>query len=189
LFYSNKPKKKITTPHLVSQLPMTFTKNCYLNINTTAMSKLLPLLLLLGLIACKDEPENKVQELRGGANADLIRNPISADSPLDTQQMAKITFETTEYNFGTIDEGDVVEYSYKFTNTGKTPLTILSARSSCGCTTPEWPKEPIPPGGNGEIVAKFNSEGRIGEQSKLVIVTANTFPNETTVKLKGVVKE
>jgi hypothetical protein len=153
------------------------------------MNKLLPMVLLLGLFACNNDPENKVQELRGGANADLIRNPISADSPLDTNQVAKITFETTEYNFGTIDEGDVVEHSYKFTNTGKVPLTILSARSSCGCTTPEWPKEPIPPGGTGEILAKFNSEGRIGEQSKLVIVTANTYPNETTVKLKGVVKE
>lgn len=153
------------------------------------MNKTLLLACIIGMAACQNNPENKVQELRGGANADLIRNPISADSPLDTQQMAKITFEATEFNFGTIDEGDIVEHSYKFTNTGKVPLTILSARSSCGCTTPEWPKDPIPPGGTGEILAKFNSDGRIGEQSKLVIVTANTFPNETTVKLRGTVKE
>jgi hypothetical protein len=141
--------------------------------------------------ACKNDPDAAgVREIRGeGPNANLIRNPATADMPLDTNQLARITFAEKEFDFGTINEGDIVEHRFKFTNTGKVPLSILNARSSCGCTTPEWPRDPIPPGGTGEIYAKFNSEGRVNEQSKLIIVTANTYPNESKVKLKGFVNE
>ena len=139
--------------------------------------------------ACQND--NGVQEIRdgNGPNANLIRNPATADMPLDTNQLARIVFEGAEFDFGTINEGDIIEHRYKFTNTGKVPLSILNARASCGCTTPDWPKEPIPPGGTGEIYAKFNSDGRTGDQSKIIVVTANTHPNETKVKLKGHVNE
>ncbi|HAD11713.1 MAG TPA: DUF1573 domain-containing protein, partial [Saprospirales bacterium] len=60
-------------------------------------------------------------------------------------------------------------------------------RSSCGCTVPEWPEEPIPPGGTGEIKAKFDTEGKMKEQKKTITVTANTYPNETKIMLKGMV--
>ncbi len=146
---------------------------------------------LFSFAACKNDPDAAgVREIRSGEgpNANLIRNPATADMPMDTNQLARITFTEQEFNFGTINEGDIVEHRFPFTNTGKVPLSILNARSSCGCTTPDWPKEPIPPGGTGEIYAKFNSEGRVDEQSKLVIVTANTYPNETKVKIKGFVK-
>lgn len=153
------------------------------------MKKLSFLLILAAFIgACQGDTDG-VKELKGGSNADLIRNPATADMSLDTNQLARMIFEEKEYNFGEIKEGDVVEHHFKFKNTGKVPLTILNARSSCGCTTPEWPKDPIPPGGTGEILARFNSEGRTGPQSKLVMVTANTFPNEISVKIKGTVKE
>jgi len=154
---------------------------------------ILPILsLLITLAACKqDASDGGVRELRSGEgpNASLIRNPVSANTPLDTNQLARIVFEEIEFDFGTINEGDIVEHRYKFTNTGKVALSILNARSSCGCTTPEWPKDPIPPGGTGEIYAKFNSDGRTKEQAKLIIITANTYPNESKIKLKGFVKE
>ena len=143
--------------------------------------------------ACQNDPsaDSGVREIRGGdgPNANLIRNPATADMPLDSNQLARIVFEENEFDFGTIKEGDIVEHRFKFTNTGKVPLSILNARSSCGCTTPEWPKEPIPPGGTGEIYAKFNSDGRVDKQSKLIVVTANTYPNESRVKLSGFVQE
>jgi Protein of unknown function (DUF1573) len=145
--------------------------------------------LVLGAAACKnDEPAVKEIRAADGPNAALIRNPISADSPLDTNQLARITFDEPMFDFGEIKEGDEVNHVYKFTNTGKAPLIIQNARASCGCTTPEWSNEPIPPGGTGQVLAKFNSDGRTGQQSKLIFVTANTSPNETKLKLSGFVQ-
>ena len=150
-------------------------------------SYIFPAILALIFAGCANDDSNGVKAIRseGGPNAALIRNPATADMPLDTNQLAKIVFEEDEFDFGTIKKGDIVEDKYKFTNTGKVPLLILNARSSCGCTTPAWPEDPIPPGGTGEITAKFNSDGRTGDQKKLIMVTANTYPNETRVKLQA----
>lgn len=145
----------------------------------------------LGWAACQnDKPGEGTQENKPGGSsvADMVRNPVSANQPLDSNQLARITFEETEFDFGEVNEGDIVEHKFKFTNTGKVPLTILKARSSCGCTVPEYSDEPIPPGGRGEITAKFNTTNKIDLQKKLIYVTANTYPNETSVMLKGIVK-
>lgn len=144
------------------------------------------LLAAFALGACKND-KTGVQEIRDGHNAGMVRNPITADLPLDTNQLARISYEQPEFDFGAVTEGDEVIHKFKFTNTGKVPLTILKARSSCGCTIPEWPEEPIPPGGSGEIEAKFNTTAKLKEQKKLIYVTANTYPNETHVTLKGFV--
>ncbi len=138
----------------------------------------------LAWISCKSD----THKLDGGPNSDMINNPATANLPTDTNQLARITFEEEEFNFDTVTEGDIVIHEFKFTNTGKVPLTILKARSSCGCTIPEWPEEPVPPGGVGVINAIFNTEGKMNNQTKLITVTANTYPNDTRVKLIGVVK-
>lgn len=139
--------------------------------------------------ACKNDGGDSVQELRkgNGPNSSLIRNPATANLPLDTNQLARITYAEPEFQFGEVKEGTVVEHQFEFTNTGKVPLTILNARSSCGCTIPEWPHDPVLPGGKGTITAKFNTEGKLREQNKTIYVTANTYPNETKVVLRGVV--
>ena len=139
--------------------------------------------------ACKNDGVESVQEIRkgNGPNSTLIRNPASADLPLDTNKLARISYIEPEFNFGEVKEGAIVEHTFEFTNSGNIPLTILNARSSCGCTIPEWSDDPIPPGGKGSITAKFNTEGKLREQSKTVYVTANTYPNETKVVLRGVV--
>ncbi len=142
--------------------------------------------LALAWVACKNDDASGVHKVgEGGTNSDMINNPATAGVPADTNSLARITFEETEFDFGTAKEGDVVKHSFKFTNTGKVPLTILKARSSCGCTVPEWPEEPIPPGGTGEISAKFNTDGKTGRQKKAITVTANTYPNESRVMLSG----
>jgi hypothetical protein len=138
-------------------------------------------------VSCQNEGDGNGQNATGGPNSDMIKNPASALSVTDTNQLARIHFEEAEFNFDTVNENSIVEHVFKFTNTGKVPLTILKARSSCGCTIPEWPEAPIAPGGTGEISAKFNTEGKSLHQSKIITVTANTYPNETRVKLKGYV--
>jgi hypothetical protein len=137
----------------------------------------------LVFIQCKNESAVTPPKAANGAVSELINNPATADLPTDLDKLARITFEELEYNFGDIKEGEVVSHRFKFINTGKVPLTILRATSSCGCTVPEWPEDPIPPGGSGELTAKFNSDGRTGEQKKLIKVEANTYPNETNLKI------
>ncbi len=85
-----------------------------------------------------------------------------------------INFNETEYNFGTIKDGEKVSHVFKFTNSGNNPLIISNARGSCGCTVPSWPKEPIGPWRRGEILVEFDSKGRTGQQRKTVTINANT---------------
>lgn len=135
-------------------------------------------------MACKND--SGVQKA-DGPNADMVHNPVTADLPSDTNQLARIHFDESEFDFGVVTEGDVVKHSFKFTNVGKVPLTILKCRSSCGCTIPEWPEEPIAPGASAEISARFNTEGKSNMQTKVITVTANTYPNDTRIKLTGTV--
>lgn len=99
-----------------------------------------------------------------------------------------IQFKETTFNYGKIKSGAKVTHSYKFTNTGKEPLVISNAQGSCGCTVPEWPKEPIAPGKSGEIKVTFDSTGKNGPQSKRVTLTANTSPAETFLTIEGEVE-
>ena len=85
----------------------------------------------------------------------------------------KLSFMETKHSFGTIKEGEKVKYAYKFKNTGDNPLLIYNAVASCGCTVPSYPKEPIQPGSEGEIVVEFNSENRVGHQQKNVLIYSN----------------
>jgi hypothetical protein len=87
---------------------------------------------------------------------------------------AVITFEKKTHDFGDIFQGDKVEETYKFTNTGTEPLIITNVQVTCGCTTPKgWPRDPIMPGGKGEITIGFNSAGKSGRQNKVVTVVSN----------------
>jgi hypothetical protein len=93
----------------------------------------------------------------------------------------------TTYHFGKVKEGDVVEFSYRFKNTGTKPLVIEQAAASCGCTVPEKPEHPIAPGEMGYIKVKFNSQGRPGEAQKTISVTSNARPDFPILYLKGTV--
>lgn len=96
-----------------------------------------------------------------------------------------LKFEETEFDFGTVDQGEKVTHVYKFANTGNEPLIISNAKGSCGCTVPSWPKEPIPVGGSGEIQVQFDSKGKKNKQSKKVTITANTDPAQSFLTIKG----
>ena len=146
--------------------------------------------ILLGACQKNTANEKRVEEINPGNEvADIIRNPASAAGLIDTNRLAKMTFSETQFNFGEIEEGEVVEHVFQFTNTGKVPLIISDARSTCGCTVPEWSKEPIEPGANSEIKVRFDSTGKKGEQLKPITITANTYPSETVLYLGGFVRE
>lgn len=85
-----------------------------------------------------------------------------------------ISFEKKTHDFGDIFQGDKVEETFRFTNTGNEPLIITNVQVTCGCTTPKgWPKEPIQPGGKGEVTIAFNSAGKMGRVDKTVTVVSN----------------
>lgn len=114
--------------------------------------------------------------------------PTIAQPPVGIS--TNIEFEKSTIDFGEIVTGDKVEHVFKFTNTGDNPLVISNAKGSCGCTVPQWPKEPIGIGEKAEILVVFNSKGKSGKQSKTVTITANTNPPQTIIKLEGnVLKE
>jgi len=101
------------------------------------------------------------------------------------QGVASISFDKKEYDFGTVNEGEIVETVFKVTNSGAIDLVITNATGSCGCTVPVWPKAPIKPGETGDIAVKFNTSGKPNRQMKTVTLTANTESGREVLTLRG----
>ena len=124
-----------------------------------------------------------------------IRNTKNRADAQATDQGAHFTDSTTVqmidsvYNFGSVTDGEKVEYNYRFRNTGKNPLIISSAVASCGCTVPEKPEEPVKPGETGFLKVVFNSKGRVGDVHKEITVTSNAYPKFPVLELTGQVIE
>ncbi len=95
---------------------------------------------------------------------------------------AEITFEKEVHDYGTIEKGGDPECTFVFTNTGNEPLIITKAKGSCGCTVPEWPKEPIAPGAKSAIKVKYDTN-RVGPINKTVTITSNASNVENGVKV------
>lgn len=96
------------------------------------------------------------------------------------------------YNFGTVKEAGEIEHVFEYTNTGGVPLIIQSVEASCGCTTPDWSREPVLPGKKGKITVKYNTKGRVGPFNKSIYIKSNaTVPNgqdRYELKITGEVK-
>lgn len=100
------------------------------------------------------------------------------------ENMTVIKFEKTELDFHLVEEGEVVQGSFVFTNEGKYPLVIYDVNTSCGCTVADYPKGEIAPGEQGTISVKYDSEGSSGMRiSKEVTVNANTTPAKTKLRI------
>ena len=89
------------------------------------------------------------------------------------------------YNFGKVTDGEKVEYSYRFRNTGTKPLVVVQATASCGCTVPQKPEKPILPGEIGFIKIVFDSKGRVGQAHKTITVESNANPGFPPLILTG----
>ena len=137
----------------------------------------LTILVIFSLISCKENVANKI-------NKENLEVAKQRDYKLN-EGAAAISFSKTEHDFGVINEGDIVETTFSFKNTGKSELIITNAVGSCGCTVPEWPKEPIAAGESGQIKVKFNSQGKPNKQSKTITLTTNTSNGKETVLVKA----
>ena len=105
---------------------------------------------------------------------------------LSLSAQPKIVFDKTLHDFGKVNEGDgAVSYDFKFTNTGSTPLIIQHVGASCGCTTPEWPKQPIRPGETGFIKVSYDVKGRAGAIDKTITVLSNSPSSPDNLRITG----
>ena len=100
-----------------------------------------------------------------------------------------VAVEEGTFDFGQANEGDKVKHVFEFTNNGQTPLIISSVQASCGCTTPDYPKQPIKPGESSKIEVVFNTSNQPGMQHKVITMISNANPNQTIFHLKGEVKQ
>jgi hypothetical protein len=114
-------------------------------------------------------------------------SPITPEKKASTLPPTTVQLIDSVFDFGTIKEGDVVSFSYRFKNTGDHPLEVANVMASCGCTVPEKPEAPVAPGEIGFIKVKFNSDRKPGEAHKTVTVESNCNPEFPTLLLKGTV--
>ena len=121
---------------------------------------------LLLVVSCNQQPGSQATGSETGQNG----NPV-------------IQFDTTAHDYGTLIEGEVVSFTFKFENQGDGPLLIKSASASCGCTVPNYSKEPTPPGGEGKIVVEFDTRGRVGSNHKTVSIRTNSNPPVTILDI------
>ena len=130
------------------------------------------LLLFIALITSACSSSNRSESK---ANVDKATAPV-------------MTFAKESHDFGQVNEGDKVVFDFFFTNTGKSALIISNATATCGCTVPEYPKQPLAPGKTGIIHVLFNSTGKSGMQNKIITLTTNTFKGNEELHLVGNVK-
>ncbi|OQD42035.1 DUF1573 domain-containing protein [Croceivirga radicis] len=134
--------------------------------------------MLIGATSCKDKASTKIV-------ADNVETASTRDEA--SKKVPVMQFEKSEHDFGTIENGTPQETIFKFTNTGDAPLIITDAKSSCGCTVPEYPKNtPIAPGDSGELLVKFNGTGQ-NQVTKTITVTANTAKGSELLRIKAFV--
>jgi len=129
--------------------------------------------------SCKDDASSKVK-------AENVETAAERDA--EQVYYPEMKFEEAEFDFGNIAKGTAVEHVFKFTNTGKAPLVITNATSTCGCTVPSYPhNESIAPGEQGEMTVKFNGSGQ-GQVTKTVTVSANTEKGSEQLRIKAFVE-
>lgn len=117
---------------------------------------------------------------------------LNAQATVEPQEApasgAKMTLESEIVDYGTIDQGSEPLRLAKFTNTGTEPLIISGAKGSCGCTVPNWPKEPIMPGETSQIEIRYDTK-RVGAINKTVTVTSNDPAGKHVIRVQGTINK
>ncbi len=149
--------------------------------------RIMALVLVLGL-GCKSEKKSDLPD--NAINPAVIDNPVTASSSKgEVDNVPVFQFEESSHDFGNIFEGEKISFAFRFKNIGKADLVIRAAQGSCGCTVPEYPKEPIKPGDGGVINVTFDSQGKEGHQEKTVTIISNTMPNNYVITIIGNVEK
>ena len=129
--------------------------------------------------SCETDPSKKIKEQNVELTKERLKN--TGDFPI-------IEFDKNNHDFGEIQEGEIAETEFRFTNVGKSDLIISDASGSCGCTVPDYPKNsPIKPGESGKIIVKFDSNNRPGMQRKAVTLITNTSKGKQILNIKSIV--
>lgn len=138
--------------------------------------KFIHILFALAIVtSCSTDPSKKAKESKA---ATTEATTPTADGPV-------MTFDKLSHDFGTINEGEVVETVFTLTNTGTSDLIILNARGSCGCTVPDYPKDqPIAPGDSAEVTVKFDSNNKPNANNRSVTFTTNTEKGREVVQIR-----
>lgn len=133
------------------------------------------------------QPTGKQDNSNITAELNNNSNPLPVNNVEPKGPTTAIKFAEEVHHFGTVEVESENLYSFEFTNTGSEPLEISNAKGSCGCTVPNWPKDPIMPGKTATIDVKFTpNAGQAGQEvEKVVTVTANTVPENTMVRIKA----
>jgi len=139
---------------------------------------LLGLLVLFVVSACNNKP--------GNLSTDVVKNPNTANGEAK-DNLPIIEFEKEIHDFGKVIQGEKVSFGFKFKNAGKSDLIISQVNTSCGCTVPKFPKEPVKPGEEKIIKVSFDSKGRKGIQNKTITVVSNCQPPSNVVRIKAMV--
>lgn len=105
------------------------------------------------------------------------------DTTSDPVSGPMISFGEKTFDFGDITQGDKVEHVFTFENTGTEPLIITNVQTTCGCTAPEWPRDPVIPGQKSSIKVVFNSTGKMGRQNKVITVQSNAVSPNNQVSI------
>jgi hypothetical protein len=130
-----------------------------------------------------------VESTLNSATADKTAINDIVSPEVNNGPKTSVAFAESEHDFGIIDQDTENRKVFVFTNTGTEPLIIENAKGSCGCTVPEYPKEPIAPGETGEINVIYKPGKQKGSQTKTVTITANTEPRNTILNIKANVEE
>ena len=132
------------------------------------------------LMGCNESDSKNTTETIKASETEVVDAKNAANAISDSANYTTIEWlDATKQELGKIKEGQTPEISWKFKNTGDKPLIIINAQGTCGCTIAEKPEQPVAPGEEGVIKAKFSSEGRLGVNEKQVIVTTNTQGTST----------
>ncbi|MCS7028086.1 MAG: DUF1573 domain-containing protein [Bacteroidia bacterium] len=109
-----------------------------------------------------------------------------------SEDAGELSFEEETYDFGTITQktapNNKISHEFFFTNTGKKPVKISQVTASCGCTTPRWSSEPIPPGKKGSILVEYDAS-RLGSFHKAITITSDAKTPSKVIFIKGVVEQ
>ncbi len=134
------------------------------------------LLITVLLYSCNEEKQ--------GVDSSDVHVSATADGRINSS-LPEIKFEEEVFDFGKITQGEVVSHDFIFKNIGNSNLIISNAAGSCGCTVPQWPKEPVAPGKSGKLNVVFSSEGKKGLQEKTITIATNCEPATRVIRIKA----
>src|SRR5690606_5707480 len=160
-------------------------KFIFVNKHLMEMKKvLLYSLVSLFVVSCGTNASDNTEQNVSSESASVHPTEVS----IDTANAPIITISNDTFDFGVAKEGEKVSHEFEFTNDGNTPLIISSVNASCGCTTPNYPKQPIKPGERSKIEVVFDTKNQPGMQHKVITMFSNAHPSRTLFHLKGEVK-